>query len=64
MKKLFIIYAAGILTAFGYLIHLGGENLVQLGLKLSAAEAKYDFVATPRFPEVTEEASVKKVSRK
>lgn len=64
MKKLIFVYVAGILTGYAYLLHLGGEKLVQLSLKLSAAEAQYDFVASPRFQQISEDRVAKTSPRR
>lgn len=64
MKKLIIVYVAGVLSGYAYLLHLGGEKIVQIGLKLSAAEARYDFVATPRFQPIAEDQVAKTSTRR
>ena len=47
MKRLVMIYFAGTLSTVALAVYAGGERVTQLGLKLSAAEARYEWSASP-----------------
>jgi hypothetical protein len=48
MKRIVGSFLAGIVATLAFLYHQGPENLVQIGLKLAAFQADYDFQAVPR----------------
>lgn len=47
MKRMLLAYLAGVFTVLGLAGYMGGEFLTQVGLRLSAAQSHYDFIATP-----------------
>jgi hypothetical protein len=55
MKRLIAAFGLGVCATVGLAVYQGGEWLTLQGMRLSAATMEYDFVATPRMPEVQAE---------
>jgi hypothetical protein len=48
MRRLLLAYLCGVLTMVALVCHVGAENVIQLGLKMQAAQASYDWQAVPK----------------